>query len=305
MDGFLNILKPPGMTSHDVVSYIRRIMGIKKIGHTGTLDPSAAGVLPICVGKATKAADYITNGIKRYRAELKLGVITNTGDRDGEVTVNNKWYPVEDVHKFHQDIKIILQKFKGNVSQTPPMFSAIKVGGVKLYEYARKGVEIQRSARIIHIFDIKLLDFSNDDGTLLIDVTCSKGTYIRVLCEDIGTAIGCGAYMSYLVRTESAGFKIDDSLLLEDVEEISRNNQLMKRVIPIDNAFTQFKCLSLDDQSQIRLLLNGARIKVHDFNNDLSDEKHVRIYIENNFIGLADIEKDGTSLAIKVSKFFY
>lgn len=213
MEGVININKSPGMTSHDVVSHLRRILDIKRIGHTGTLDPGAAGVLPICVGKATKIAELLTSMQKQYIAEVCLGVTTDTQDASGKAMQTLPVTAEKD------EIERTLKSFVGEISQIPPMYSAIKVDGKKLYELAREGKEVKREPRRITIYGIELIhtDLENHKFTMRVD--CSKGTYIRTLCQDIGEALGCGAHMSALTRTRSGQFCIEDAVTLEEVEE--------------------------------------------------------------------------------------
>ena len=206
MDGIINILKPPGMTSHDVVNFIRKQLGIKRIGHTGTLDPGAVGVLVICIGKATKVTELITNQDKQYRAEIKFGIKTNTYDGYGNIIEKNE------VKLDKQKLMHVIKNFIGDIEQIPPMYSAIKIKGKKLYEFARQGIEVKRKPRKINIKSIDIISIEETDNTAIIDINCSKGTYIRTLCSDIGDAYGCGAYMSFLLRTKNGDFNINDSI---------------------------------------------------------------------------------------------
>lgn len=213
MDGILNLLKPPGMTSHDVVSVVRRALGIKKVGHTGTLDPGVAGVLPICVGKATRLAEYITGEDKAYRAEITFGVTTDTQDSFGHVTGEK-----DASHLTRGDIAYNLTRFHGEIMQIPPMVSAVKVDGKRLYELAREGVEVERKARPVTIHRLQLLDFRPGPRPVaFIDVVCSKGTYIRTLAADLGEALQVGAHMSHLVRTRSGSFLLEEAATLEEL----------------------------------------------------------------------------------------
>lgn len=209
MDGIINVYKPVGMTSHDVVNKIRRIVGTKKVGHTGTLDPDAEGVLPICINRGTKVADMLTVSDKRYTAEFKLGIITDTLDIGGTVLEERS------VNVTKQQIIDVIKSFVGVIEQVPPMYSAIKVDGRKLCDLARKGIEVERKSRTVEIYEINIIDVKDDAFT--IDVKCSKGTYIRTLGNDIGEKLGCGAVMTKLVRTQSSIFKIEDSVKLEDL----------------------------------------------------------------------------------------
>lgn len=213
MDGVLNLLKPPGMTSHDVVSVVRRALQTKKVGHTGTLDPGVAGVLPICVGKATRLADYIMGEDKAYRAEITFGVETETADSFGAITAER---PAGQLGR--GDVAYVLPRFTGPIMQIPPMVSAVKVGGKKLYELAREGKEIERQPRPVTIHRLQLLDFTpGEHPVAIVDVVCSKGTYIRTLAEDIGRALGVGAHMSHLVRTRSGPFTLAETTTMEEL----------------------------------------------------------------------------------------
>lgn len=215
--GLLNVLKPPGMTSHDVVSFIRRTYGMKRVGHAGTLDPAAAGVLPVALGQATRLIEYITDTDKSYRVELTFGYETDTGDDTGKV-LNASCYDLPTI----EQLQNVLQSFIGISRQIPPMHSAIKVDGKKLYELARSGINVDRPAREIKISQITLLKVFPTG--ILFDVTCSKGTYIRSLCKDIGTKLGCLAVMSFLVRTRVGRFLLSDALT---VEELSQKPELL------------------------------------------------------------------------------
>ena len=209
-DGIVNVLKPPGMTSHDVVSRIRRIYGIKKAGHSGTLDPDAAGVLPVFIGNATRLLEYAATGTKHYRAEGMFGIRTDTGDDSGKV-LETKPVPTVSASEFEE----VLQQFRGKILQIPPMYSALKVNGKKLYEYAREGIMIERSARPIEIFRLECIKFFPPYFSL--DIECSKGTYIRALARDIGEALGCSAYLTALERTRIGEYTIDKCLSIDDV----------------------------------------------------------------------------------------
>lgn len=250
MDGIININKDKGYTSHDVVAVLRRLLNIRKIGHTGTLDPDATGVLPVCVGKATKVCDIITDRDKTYEAKVLLGVTTDTLDTSGEILSKNEVDASED------DIKDALDFFKGEIEQIPPMYSAIKVDGKKLYEYARAGVEIERKSRKVTIHDIELLGV--ELPYFSIRVKCSKGTYIRTLCDDIGSKLGCGAAMSELVRTAVGRFKIEDALTLSDVEKRLTDEKIFLR---IDDVFDMYPKAVVKPEA-MKLLLNGNPISL-------------------------------------------
>ncbi len=210
MDGILNVLKPPGMTSHDVVAYLRRVLKTKKAGHGGTLDPDAAGVLPVFIGSATRLLEFAVEGRKQYLVEITLGQQTDTGDDSGTVI---KTMPVP--HFQESDVLAVLHQFTGRLMQTPPMYSALKVAGQKLYTLARQGISVAREARPIEVYRLELLHLGQE--TLTLAVECSKGTYIRVLGEDIAAALGTCGMMSFLLRTQVAGFRIEDAFTLQEI----------------------------------------------------------------------------------------
>lgn len=213
--GFLNIYKPVGMTSHDVVAALRRVTKIKQIGHTGTLDPFAEGVLPICVGKATRLIEYLQDD-KEYLATVQFGASTNTFDLDGEKT------SVSDKKVTKSEVEEGLKAFSGEISQLPPIFSAIKVKGKKLYEYARKGEEVEIQPRKVVIENIELKVFDEENQRAQILIKCSKGTYIRSIANDLGQNLGCGGYLVKLVRTQAGSFRVEDSVQLDGIE-VERN----------------------------------------------------------------------------------
>ncbi len=210
MDGIFNVLKPPGMTSHDVIAFLRRVLNTKKIGHGGTLDPDAAGVLPVFAGTATRLLEYAAEGRKKYIAEFTLGRQTVSGDDCGAVV---KLLPVPSFSE--EDLRAALQKFLGKQLQMPPMYSAVKINGKKLYQLARQGVEVERAARPIEIFKLELLYFTPQSFT--IGVECSKGTYIRVLGEDIAAALGTCAAMSFLLRTQAGAYELNAAHTLQEI----------------------------------------------------------------------------------------
>ena len=216
MFGFLNIYKPSGMTSHDVVAKLRRITKIKQIGHTGTLDPFAEGVLPICIGKATRLIEYLSDD-KEYIATVQFGAETTTYDLEGEQV------SVSDIKICQKDIEKFLKDFEGEIFQTPPIYSAIKVKGKKLYEYARKGEEVKIEPRKVFIKKIELKNFDEKSQQAEILIKCSKGTYIRSIAYDLGQKLGCGGYLIKLVRTQAGDFRIEDSILPEDGIDVDNN----------------------------------------------------------------------------------
>ena len=247
-DGIIIMDKPAGWTSMDVCAKLRGILKTKKVGHAGTLDPMATGVLPVFVGSATKAVSFAENGDKEYIAGLRLGVTTDTQDTSGNVLERRE----SSVSR--ESLEAVLPRFTGEIQQIPPMYSAIKINGQKLYELARKGTEIQRSARNITIFELELLG-QTDDGDWMLRVRCSKGTYVRTLCHDIGQALGCGGCMSALRRTMAAGFTLAESHTLEEVQQ--KGESLLA---PTDSLFRQYPAHRLTTEKADRACRCGNPI---------------------------------------------
>ncbi len=270
------INKPLGCTSHDMVSFVRRISGIRKVGHTGTLDPAATGVLPICIGKATKAAELLTAADKAYRAELVLGMTTDTLDADGEVLTDQPACVTE------QKINEAIQKYIGEIDQIPPMYSAIKKDGKKLCDLARAGVTIEREPRRVRISEIRLLHFNEKQQTAEIEVFCSKGTYIRTLCDDLGKTLGCGAYMNRLVRTKSGQFTLSESYTREELVKASENGTLSELLTSVDELFDFPKVILPKELSE--RVKNGVRVQ----RKGLLEEQRYRVYDEEyNFLSVS------------------
>ncbi len=248
MNGIIILDKPSGRTSHDMVYAVRRLTGIKKAGHTGTLDPMATGVLPVCVGNATKIADMLTLSDKAYTAVLVLGKTTDTLDAEGRVLTECEADCTEEA------IREAVYSFVGEIEQIPPMYSAIKQNGKKLYELARQGIEVERKSRRVTINSIDILKI--DGVRVTIDVSCSKGTYIRTLCDDIGKKLGVGAYMETLRRTRTGCFKIEESYTIEELEALKADGQLESALIPADRMFLQYPAVTLNEK-QVRSVVNG------------------------------------------------
>ncbi|OZM58615.1 tRNA pseudouridine(55) synthase TruB [Lottiidibacillus patelloidae] len=259
-NGVLPLHKPRGMTSHDCVAIIRRMLKTRKVGHTGTLDPEVNGVLPICIGKATKIVQYVTDFPKEYEAEISLGKSTTTEDQTGEtveeVAVTNSFTK--------EEINAVLQKFTGEITQIPPMYSAVKVNGRKLYEYARAGETVERPERTIKIHNIELLDnteiFSGNPLTFSIRVACSKGTYIRTLATDIGKALGYPAHMSSLVRTASGPFTLEDTFTFEQLEELLKEDN-HGFLVSVEEALKHFPKWVVNDKLALKIS-NGAVLEI-------------------------------------------
>lgn len=275
--GIINVYKEEGYTSHDVVAKLRRILGQKKIGHTGTLDPSATGVLPVCLGSGTKLCSLLTEKDKTYETVLLLGCCTDTQDVTGQIVSSAPVTIVE------EELVPIIESFVGDYLQTPPMYSAIKKNGKKLYELARAGVEIEREARKVVIRSIRILEISLP--RVRMEVTCSKGTYIRTLCEDIGKKAGCGGCMEQLIRTQVERFCLSESRTLSEIEELAKAGQLLELILPVDACLSQYPALCTTPAAD-RLLHNGNAICAEEVQGDTPRET-VRFYDSaGRFIGL-------------------
>ena len=290
MNGVININKPKGFTSHDVVARLRRILSMKKIGHTGTLDPDAVGVLPICVGRATKAAELLTATEKEYIAKVALGAETDTQDASGKVLRSAR------VSVTEAEINSVAQSFLGEISQIPPMYSAIKQDGKKLYELAREGKTVERKPRLVTIKEIEVLEINLDDNWFIMRVACSKGTYIRTLCQDIGEKLGCFAHMAELSRTKSGRFGLEDSFTLEDIEkavELGDDSFL----IPIDKVFEELPALYLSER-KAQKMCNGTQVRTSGMENGV----RYRVYDEKGkFLTISVADKG----LLKIEKTFY
>lgn len=286
MDGVIVINKPTGQTSHNLVGFTRRLLNIKKVGHTGTLDPDASGVLPICIGRGTKAADMLTASDKAYRAQFILGMTTDTLDASGEILTEQPVCVTE------EQIEEAINGFIGEIEQIPPMFSAIKKDGKKLYELARQGVTIEREKRKVIIFDIKICEIDMESYAVTIEVACSKGTYIRTLCEDIGMKLGCGAYMNTLVRIKSANFTLEESYRPEELLKMKENGTLETAIIPIDKLFYCYDEVVLD-----AFLTGKAKCGIPIRKKGLDSGKLYRVYGENReFLCVSEYKEDALYL---------
>lgn len=249
MNGVLVVDKPKGITSFDVVREVRRALGVRKVGHTGTLDPMATGVLPVCIGEATKIAQFLTEATKAYDAVLKLGVTTDTLDAEGR-TLETRPVP----RLSAAALESILARFRGPLEQVPPMYSAIKVGGKRLYELARAGEEIERAARLVTVFQLTLRDFSAD--TVSLSVKCSKGFFVRTLAADIGEALGCGAHLIALRRTQSGPFGLERAVPLSEV--VSAGATIGPRLLGLNDALVELPLLTLTDAEAARVRHGGV-----------------------------------------------
>lgn len=296
MDGIIILDKPEDFTSFDMVAKMRRLLGTRKVGHAGTLDPMATGVLPIFVGRATKCCDILPNQNKRYTATFQLGYTTDTLDATGRVLTRTE------VSATKEDVEKALESFRGEIMQLPPMYSAIQINGKRLYDLARQGIEIEREKRPVTITELELLSADDTQHIYQIDVACSKGTYIRTLCADIGEALGCGATMTALRRTEAAGFSIADSITLEEAEKLSEEGTLTERLLPIRTVFESLPALHLASRQQT-LFQNGVKLDLARLNEMKTMQGYtgdIRVMGEDDvFLGISVADWENGELKMK------
>lgn len=294
MDGIFNINKPKGITSFDVVSKIRRLCKTKKVGHAGTLDPDASGVLPICIGKATKVIEFLMDKDKSYRVGLMLGKATDTQDASGNILYEKP------VMASIEEIEEAIKSFLGEGEQIPPMYSAVKVNGKKLYELARKGIEVERKPRPVTFFklDILSIDKNSDNVIVIFDVECSKGTYVRTLCHDIGKKLGCGGHMISLVRTRSGPFLLENAYTLDSLQELNSNNRLETAIISMDKAILNMPPVYVNQNEAIKLK-NGLVIPKNSLTTGFS-----RVYHEDGaFLAIGKNINLNDALGLKTHKW--
>ena len=287
MNGIILINKPQNFTSFDVVAVVRRKFGTKKVGHGGTLDPMATGVLPVFIGCATKAVDLLPDSGKSYRAGFRLGLTSDTLDIWGELSEE---MPV-DIEK--AALEAVLERFRGEIEQTPPMYSALKVGGRKLCDLARQGIEVERKARKITISRLDLLAFDGKNG--VIEVDCSTGTYIRSLVDDIGKALGTGAVMTELCRTRACGFELSECV---SIEELRENPLDELKLLSVENVFRDFPATVLDEV-QTRMYLNGVRLDADRLAEKPPLDELIRVYGNGEFIGVAKVNEEREFVSVK------
>ena len=286
-DGVININKPAGWTSQDVCTKIRHALHVKKAGHTGTLDPMATGVLPVCIGKATRVIEYYGNDAKSYHCCMKLGIETDTLDITGKVLKTGNYAEVTE-----KAVREAFKAFEGVIEQTPPKYSALMIDGKRAYDLARAGEDFEIKPRKVTIFDNEVKRIDLDNGEIEFDVTCSKGTYIRSICDDIGRALGCGAAMTALTRTGSGFFKIEDSHSIEEVIEAADDEKMIeKMIVPPDITLEKLGKAVLDD-NRITAFLNGNSTWSGGFTVTETSgyENMYRVYAKDGFIGIAAIE---------------
>ena len=277
MDGIINVYKEKGMTSFDVVAKLKKIFKTKRVGHTGTLDPNATGVLPICIGNMTKLVQYITNHDKEYFAVVKLGIKTDTADITGNI-IEEKDIP----NLTYGEIVSVTKEFIGKSMQIPPMYSAIRMNGKKLYELAREGKEIERIPRPIEIYEINNIIFSKED-IISFSVKCSKGTYIRTLCEDICEKLGTIGTVLELERISTGVFNKENAHTLSQIEQIAQNNDLSSLLYNVEDIFAEYKMIEIPEY-KLEYYLNGVKLT------HILDSGIYKVYSEGRFIGLGEIK---------------
>lgn len=304
--GVLRIYKEKGYTSHDVVGKLRGILKQKKIGHTGTLDPDAEGVLPVCLGSATKLCDMLTDSDKTYETICKLGIETDTQDLSGTVLKTSDTGFVTE-----EQIRSAIREFIGDYEQVPPMYSALKVNGKKLYEYAREGIEIERKSRHVTIYSIQIKKTDLECMEITMEVHCSKGTYIRTLCHDLGKKLGCGGCMKQLLRTKAAGFSILECKTLEEIKQCVLENQLMELLIPVDEMFACYPACRVVSEEGMKRLTNGnLLLKKHLTSYEIMPKKDMpfgkvnlnswfRVYDSHGIFQAVYEEKNGQFVPVK------
>ncbi len=293
-NGVIIINKEEGLTSQGVVNRAKRLLGAKKAGHTGTLDPMATGVLPVLVNRGVKAGEYMLSHDKHYRARMLIGITTDTEDITGNVLSENSRMPSED------EVRLAVSKMRGEIMQTPPMYSALKVGGKKLCDLAREGKTVEREARKITVYSIETYKISDKEYDL--EVKCSKGTYIRTLCADIGKILGTGAVMSALTRVSAGGFTLDDAITLSDLELLSEEER-EKRILPTEYIFKDKRRVTLP-QFFAKLARAGQEIYLRKISLTAECGEEIALYDETGFFALGEVREFDTGLAIKPVKQF-
>lgn len=292
MNGILCMNKPEGFTSFDVIGKLRGILKIKRLGHAGTLDPMATGVLPIFVGNATKACDILPNNEKSYRASFRLGLVTDTQDITGEVLKRFEKKASE------EELINVISQFKGSIMQLPPMYSAVQVDGKRLYDLARKGIEVEREKREIFIDDIRLESFDEETQEGVLFIACSKGTYIRTIINDIGEVLGCGGIMTELVRLSSSGFILSQCHTFEEVEKARDEGRLEELIIPVSEVFRELPSLRLN-KPQTSMYRNGVKLDLSRVYNIKDGEDVYAVYgFDGAFIGTASADREKGELRI-------
>lgn len=297
LTGVLAVYKPAGFTSHDVVAKARRILGMKRIGHTGTLDPQVTGVLPLCLGRATRVVEYIQELPKEYVATLRLGLSSDTEDLTGTITDS-----VDEVKVTEAEVLEVLNSFKGVISQVPPMYSAVKVDGKRLYELAREGKTVERKSREVEIYEIEMQEmvWNGNYPDITFRVMCSKGTYIRTLCVDIGRALGLPGVMVKLTRTMSAGISASHCLTLEEIAEHKAAGTLEDHLIAADEAITHLPRHTVLEEKK-KAALQGQRLSKRYVTPEVFSSGHFRLYdLQGEFLGIYELDEAGAIAPVKV-----
>ncbi len=294
--GVLIVNKSAGMTSHDVVGKIRRLYGLRRVGHTGTLDPMATGVLVVLVGRAAKAAEYLMSDRKSYVATLRLGIVTDSGDTTGKILSQTDQIPNEDA------LQAVLSKFRGTINQTPPMYSALKIGGQKLVNLARRGVTVEREPRKITIF--RLDAFPTDEARdYRLEADCSGGTYIRTLCEDIGASLGCGGTMASLCRVETGGFRLDAAHTIDEIAAMTAEERLAL-LRPVESLFADLAALRLSPFFE-KLIRGGCAVSAAKLGCTSPVGAHIRLQTASGaFFALGEVIEYEEGIAVKAVKTF-
>jgi len=290
MTGFILLNKETDITSFSACNRVKRILGAKKTGHTGTLDPMAAGVLCVAVDNATRFIELLPSHNKSYHARAKLGITTDTLDITGRVLAEKK------VNVTKEQLSVVCEGFKGRIMQTPPMYSAVSKDGVRLYELARRGVEVEREKREVEIFSLELSDFNGVEFTL--DVSCSAGTYIRTLIDDIGRALGCGAVMTELVRTGANGFSLDECHTLTEIETAVNENRITDFIVPVEKCFECYEAVSVSD-AQAKRFSNGGELSLDRIKFDFSNAVYRVLSPDGRFLGLGEACLDENLLKVR------
>ncbi|MCI8501257.1 MAG: tRNA pseudouridine(55) synthase TruB [Oscillospiraceae bacterium] len=295
MNGILCVNKPEGFTSFDVVAKMRGITGVRKMGHAGTLDPMATGVLPLLLGRATKACDLLPDETKRYTAGFRFGLSTDTQDITGKVLTSSE-EPVA-----REALLSALPAFRGELQQLPPMYSAVQVNGQRLYDLARQGREVEREPRTVRIGELSLLEYEAESRTGILDIRCSKGTYVRTLIHDLGRQLGAGGVLTSLVRTESSGFSLEGCITIEEAARLSEGGTLQEKLIPIEAVFRGCPSVGLS-AVQKRMFLNGVRLDLNRVRYRPGKGLHAVYGPEREFLGVARLDLE--AMELRVVSFF-
>lgn len=291
ISGILIMNKPRDFTSFDVIAKLRGILKIRRLGHTGTLDPMAEGVLPVLVGSATKACDILPNETKAYRAGFRLGVVTDTQDSTGTVL------STAEVHITQAMLEAVLPQFVGEIQQVPPMYSAVQINGKRLYDLAREGKTVERPARDVTVYDITLASYDEAAGEGVVEITCGKGTYVRTILHDMGAKLGCGACMTSLTRTMASGFSLADAVTFADVEQIMAEGRLAEVLQPTQSLFADLPKLTLSE-GQAKLYRNGVKLSLDRLGGISAADRYTVYDTAGVFIGLAQADREEQLLRV-------